>query len=140
MNHVAKWYNPIAQRYLGAEAIESGRYRDKPEPYAPPEKDVRIVGVAALHDLPVMWKPLVRWALRHYVRRAVLLDWRDDVARAYGFAPGMVNVYVLAPNGKVLLHVHGRTPEDHLKCIFRAVDTCIAKGRQNAEEGIQEAS
>ncbi len=140
INHVAKWYNPIAKRYIGPGALESGRYRDEQERYDPPEKDVSIVGVAALHDLPVIWKPLVRWALRHYVRRAVLLDWKDDVARAYGFAPGMVNVYVLAPDGKLLLHVHGRDPEGQLECVFRAVDTCIAKNRDNAEEAIQEVS
>ncbi len=139
-NHLAAWYNPIAERYLGPEARESGAYRKKEERYEPPESHVRIIGVAALDDMPVIWKPLVRWARRHYARSSVLLDWRDDVARAYGFVPGKVNVYVIAPDGEVLLHAHGRDPKDELDRVISVVDTSIAKNQQEAEKTIPEAS
>jgi len=139
-NHIASWYNPIAERYIGPEARESGAYRKKEERYEPPERDVHIIGLAALHDMPVIWKPLVRWALRHYVRNSVLLDWGDDVARAYGFVPGKVNVYVIAPNGQVLMHIHGRDPKGKLDRIFRAVDSSISKNSKEIEQVIQEAS
>lgn len=139
-NHIAAWYNPIAERYIGPEAKESGAYRDKEELYIPPEHEVGIVAVAALKDMPVVWKPLVRWVLRRYVRRSVLMDWGDTVAHAYAFVPQVVNVYVIAPDGEVLLHAHGRNPKDALDRIFNAIDTSIAANREMKTKAIQEAS
>jgi peroxiredoxin len=64
---------------------------------------VDLHGVAVLTSIPSPFQGLARRQFRKQVKFPVLLDFKGDVSRGYGYEKDRANVFVIAPDGRVAL-------------------------------------
>ncbi|MBL8207822.1 MAG: redoxin domain-containing protein [Blastocatellia bacterium] len=73
---------------------------------------INIKGIAALSSVPSMARGMVTRIFKSQVKYPVLLDWTGDVTKSYGYEAGKANVFVVSPNGDILLRINGAaTPQ-----------------------------
>jgi len=79
-------------------------------------------GVAVLSSVPFFARGFVRSIFKSKVRFSVLLDWKGDVAKSYGYRSGKANVYVINREGRIVLKVTGAASQSELNRVFAAID------------------
>lgn len=152
---VLKWYNPIAARYRGPEAVESsdgerylaGNQGSAAESTTAPDMEtpdrdlialakdgLSIEGVAAINDIPIFWKPWVKWFFRRFAKKTVMLDWDDSVSQRFGFVPRCMNVFVVAPDGAIVLKLKGKASPDQFEVLFDTVDRLLRANAQTVRK------
>ena len=142
-NDVVDWYNPIAAHFQGKEAVEMLEGADviddtqrkkfledgeRAEQSSKIPKDAVVIdGVAALKDIHLLLKPFVKWFFRRYVKKSVLMDWGDQVAGRYGFVHRVVNVYVIAPDGRIVQRLTGKATDAKLNTVYKTVEDLLTE-------------
>ncbi len=108
------WYRPARERY-----------GDK----------VQFYGIAALKELPLLWRPLVRLFLRRQSKDPVLLDWKNKVAKSYGFRPREMNLFVIDREGEVVLRLFGKATEEKRAAADKVIEALLAKTGGETPDG-----
>jgi hypothetical protein len=82
---------------------------------------VQMIAIAALEDLPVLWKPWLGLVLRRQVDEPVHLDWKNEVVTGFDYRPRELNLYVVAPDGEVILRLFGKVNDKKLDRLAEAL-------------------
>ncbi len=104
--------------YAGSAQLESwirpiyARYRDA----------IAIDGVADLSSVPKLIRGMVRSAFRDRLARPVMLDWAGTVSTDYHYEKGQANLFVIAPDGHILLKVIGAMNNAKLQRVHHTID------------------
>jgi hypothetical protein len=95
------WIQPLYDRYRDAIAID---------------------GVAVLSKAPRLLRGIVRAAFRDRLARPVMLDWSGAVSSDYQYEKGEANLFVIAPNGRILVKVVGAISAANLQRVRHTID------------------
>ena len=95
------WIQPLYDRYRDAIAID---------------------GVAVLSKAPKLLRGMVRAAFRDRLERPVMLDWSGAVSSDYQYEKGEANLFVIAPNGRMLLKIVGAVSAAKLERVQQVID------------------
>ena len=90
---------------------------------------VDLHGVAVLTSIPSLFHGYARRQFRKQVKYPVLLDFKGDVARGYGYEKDRANVIVIAPDGRVVLKLTGAATAAGLSRVYAEVDRLLAARR-----------
>lgn len=82
-------------------------------------------GVAVLSSVPAFARGLVRQIFKSQVKFSVLLDWKGDVSKSYGYEGGKANLYVIDQSGQIVLKVTGAASQRELARVFNQIDGMI---------------
>lgn len=95
------WIRPLYDRYQDAIAID---------------------GVAELSSVPRLIRGMVRSAFRDRLARPIMLDWSGAVSSDYNYQKGQGNLFVIDPNGRILLKVAGAISDAKQQHVQDAID------------------
>ncbi len=79
-------------------------------------------GVAVLSSVPFFARGFVRGIFKSKVKYSVLLDWKGDVSKAYGYKSGSANVFVIDRDGRIVLKIIGAANQNELNRLFATID------------------
>ena len=113
----------IGDRYSGH--LAETWYKQGKERFA---DRVRMIAIAALEDLPVLWKPWLGLVLRRHVEDPVHLDWKNEVVTGFDYRPRELNIYVVAPDGEVMLRLFGKVNDKKLDRLAEALAPYLPEG------------
>ena len=82
-----------------------------------PSERLKTIPVAALPDIPGIFKWLFRRGFRSEAKTGVILDWDNKIARLCGYSAGKVRVALKLPNSEDLLTAEVNSPEAALSFI-----------------------
>ena len=102
----------------GSQQIESW-VRPLVEKY---QTDIDIQGVAELSAVPGLAQGIVRRIMKNQVKYSVMLDWKGDVSKSYGYQKGKANLFVIDKNGKIIAKATGAATKGELENIFRDIN------------------
>jgi hypothetical protein len=90
---IEQWVHPLAEKFGDKIIIE---------------------GLADVSAAPGPLRGLVQSKFKKAISHPVMLDWKGDVSRAFSYTKGQANVYVIASDGRMLLHQSGRVSKEQL--------------------------
>ncbi len=61
-----------------------------------------------------------------------MLDWDDAVSQRFGFERRCMNVFVVAPDGAIVLKLKGKAAPDQFEILFDTVDRLLRANAQAA--------
>lgn len=131
--HVFRWPSEtvyvvgIGDRYSGH--LAEHWYREGKKRFG---DRVRMIAIAALEDLPFLWKPWLGLVLRRHVEEPVHLDWKNEVVTGFDYQPRELNLYVVAPDGGVVLRLFGRVNDKKLDRLAEALAPYLPEGEEEA--------
>ena len=96
--------------------------------YARYEKQVDITGIAALPGIPPMFHGLFRREFKKRLTYPVMLDWKGDVSRSFGYEKERAQLFVISRDGRVVLSESGAANEQGLARVFSEIDR-LRRGR-----------
>jgi hypothetical protein len=99
---IEPWVHPLAEKFGDKIIIE---------------------GIADVSAAPGPLRGLVQSKFKKAISHPVMLDWKGDVAKTFSYTKGQANVYVIAPDGQMLLHQSGRVSKEQwhgLKSLIQA--------------------
>ncbi len=111
--------------YAGSAQLENwirpiyGRYRDT----------ITIDGVAELSSVPRLIRGMVRAAFRDRLARPVMLDWSGSVSTDYRYQKGEANLFVIDPDGRILLKVVGAISDAKFQRVRNTIDRQLNRNR-----------
>jgi hypothetical protein len=105
----------------GAEQIE-GWVRPLWEKY---QDRIDQQGIAVLSSVPRLARGMVRMIFKTQIKYSVLLDWKGDVSKAYGFSKGAANLYIIDRGGSVIFKTVGPADQNRLNEVFRQIDQLL---------------
>ncbi len=82
-------------------------------------------GIAVLSAVPRIARGMVRMIFKTQIKYPVLLDWKGDVSKAYGFSQGAANLYVIDQSGNVIFKTVGPADENRLDEVIRQIDQLL---------------
>lgn len=82
-------------------------------------------GVAVLSSVPSFARGIVRRIFKSKVKYPVLLDWKGDVASAYGYQNNQANLYVIDRDGRIVLRLTGAANPEQLNRVFAQIDRML---------------
>jgi peroxiredoxin len=109
----------------GSEQVE-GWVRPVYERYA---DRVDLHGVAVLTSVPSLFHGYARRQFRKQVKYPVLLDFKGDVSKGYGYEGDKANVFVIARDGTVAYRASGAATPDGLERLYAEVDRLLGARR-----------
>jgi len=87
---------------------------------------VRYIQVADLRGVPFFAKKAVRKKFPRDETQWALLDWKGQWAKTYGFESKAANILVFDDSGALLIHAHGREPdEEQVQGIVGAIKKAV---------------
>jgi hypothetical protein len=86
-------------------------------------------GVAVLTEVPSLFHGYARRQFRKKVRYPVLLDFKGDVSKGYGYSGGKANVLVIARDGHIAHRAAGAATPDGLSRLYAEVDRLLGARR-----------
>ena len=86
-------------------------------------------GVAVLTSVPSLFHGYARRQFRKNVKYPVLLDFKGDVTKGYGYEGDKANVFVIARDGAVAHRAAGAATPDGLNRLYAEVDRLLAARR-----------
>jgi len=90
---------------------------------------VDLHGVAVLTSVPSLFQGYARRQFRKQVKYPVLLDFKGDVARGYGYEKDGANVFVIDRDGRIVLKMTGAATADGLNRVYAEVERLLAARR-----------
>jgi hypothetical protein len=104
---------------------------------------VRYIEVADLNSVPSLARKAVRKKFPKDELQWILLDWKGQWAKAYGFEKKAANILVFDASGTLLEHAHGQEPDqsqvqalaDAIKTAVEEADTIILGRREWISHG-----
>ncbi len=88
---------------------------------------VNIKGIAALSSVPSFARGVVTRIFKSQVKYSVLLDWTGGVTKRYGYEAGKANVFVVGPNGEILLRINGAATPQGLEQVKAQVSRALGE-------------
>lgn len=100
---------------------------DEIEQWVPPLAEkfgdkIIIEGLADVSSAPAPLRGLVLSKFKKAISHPVMLDWKGDVAKGFSYAKGEANVYVIARDGRILLHRSGRASKEQLQALQSLIE------------------
>ncbi len=86
-------------------------------------------GVAVLTSMPSLFHGYARRQFRKNVKYPVLLDFKGDVSKGYGYEGDKANVFVIARDGRIVHMSAGAATPDGLQRLYAEVDRLLAAKR-----------
>lgn len=86
-------------------------------------------GVAVLTAVPSLFHGYARRQFRKQVKYPVLLDFKGEVTKGFGYEGDKANVFVIAPDGTVVHRAAGAATPDSLNQLYAEVDRLLAAKR-----------
>ena len=86
-------------------------------------------GVAVLTSIPSLFHGYARRQFRKQMKYPVLLDFKGDVSRGYGYEKDRANVFVIDREGRIVLKLTGAATGDGLGRVYAEVDRLLAPRR-----------
>ena len=109
----------------GSEQVE-GWVRPVYERYT---ERVDLHGVAVLTSVPSLFHGYARRQFRKQVKYPVLLDFKGDVSKGYGYEGDKANLFVIARDGTVSHRASGAATPESLNRLFVVLDRLLAARR-----------
>jgi hypothetical protein len=116
-DQIEGWTHPLAERF--GERID-------------------IPGLADVSAVPRPLRGVVQSRFKKAIAHPVMLDWDGKVAGAFKYQKGQANVYLIAPDGRVLHHVAGPASAEKLAALSARIEALLsdssavqAKARSN---------
>ena len=81
-----------------------------------------IEGLADVSSAPRPLHGLVLSRFKKAISHPVMLDWKGDVAKDFSYTKGEANVYVIASDGRILLHRSGRASKEQLQALQSLIE------------------
>ena len=82
-------------------------------------------GIGVGKGAPRWERPIIRFILRRITSSPLLLDWKGKVGKAYGYEAKQPNIFVVAPDGAILLRVVGTATPERLAQVFGTLDRAL---------------
>lgn len=95
------------------------RYRDR----------IDLHGVAVLASIPSLFHGYARDRFREKVGYPVLLDFKGDVSKRYGYEKEKANIFIVARDGTVVLKMTGAATPAGLKRVCAEIDELLSAER-----------
>jgi hypothetical protein len=86
---------------------------------------IEIDGIADVSMIPGTFHNFFRKAFRKKLTRSVLLDWKGDAVRQFGYKKGVANIYVIDRDGQILIHCSGPMTPTLLEELGGKVDEAL---------------
>ncbi|MBS1813164.1 MAG: redoxin domain-containing protein [Acidobacteria bacterium] len=86
---------------------------------------INIKGIAALSSVPSLARGMVAKIFKSQVKYPVLLDWTGNVTKSYQYEEGKANVFVVSPNGEILLRINGAASQAGLEQVIAQVNKFV---------------
>lgn len=86
-------------------------------------------GVAVLTAVPSLFHGYARRQFRKQVKYPVLLDFKGDVSKGFGYEGDRANVFVVAPDGRIAHRAAGAATPGGLERLYAEVDRLLAAKR-----------
>lgn len=86
-------------------------------------------GVAVLTSVPSLFHGYARRQFRKNVKYPVLLDFKGDVSKGYGYEGDKANVIVIARDGRIAHRAAGAATPDGLNRLYAEVERLLAERR-----------
>lgn len=83
-------------------------------------------GLAQVGGIPEFWRGRIRRKFQETRRYPVLLDWTGRECAAFGYVPGVANLLVIEPGGKIEHRVSGEATTTNLATATAAIDRVLA--------------
>jgi len=106
LDQVEDWYEDVILDYKG---------------------EIGMHGLADARIVPFIFRPLLRMHVRRETDETVLIDWKGRVVDRYGCVPDNTNIYLIAPDGEVVLHVAGPATEQRKGRVEQVLDGWLAR-------------
>lgn len=87
---------------------------------------IDIPGLADVSAAPRPLRGLVQARFKKAITHPVMLDWEGDTARAFNYTKGRANLYLIAPDGRVLHHLAGKADAEQLRDLTQRIETLLA--------------
>ena len=88
---------------------------------------LELLGVADVSAAPSFVRGTIRRRFQKARPHPVLMDWEGSVARSLAAKLRQANVYVIGPDGRVMLHTFGSPEPASLERVFQMLDTLLTK-------------
>lgn len=98
------WITPLYQRY---------------------QSQIDIHGVAVLSMVPAFARGIARGIISTQVKQPIMLDWTGDVSRQFQTLPKVTHLFVLNPQGQILLEQSGSATAEKLATLAKAIDQAL---------------
>lgn len=86
-------------------------------------------GVAVLDSVPSLLRGYARRQFKKKVKYPVLLDFKGDVSKGYGYEGDKANVFVIARDGRIVHRAAGAATPDGLQQLYAEVDCLLTAKR-----------
>lgn len=101
---IESWTHPLAERF--------GNRIDLP-------------GLADVSAVPRPLRGYVQGKFKQAIKHPVMLDWEGKVASGFHYTKGQANVYLIAPDGRVLHHLTGRADAAKLRDLGERIEALL---------------
>jgi hypothetical protein len=89
-------------------------------------KKLDVDGVADVSIIPKPFHGLVRSGFKSRLSYPVMLDFGGQVVKALDHEQDKANIYIVQPDGQIVLHVAGMADATNLRRVFNALDSAFA--------------
>lgn len=86
---------------------------------------ITIPGLADVSAVPRPLRGYVQSRFKKAITHPVMLDWDGDIASRFKYTKGQANVYLIAPDGRILHRVSGKATEAKLKLLSDEIETVL---------------
>lgn len=107
-SQIEGWVRPIYERY---------------------QERIDLHGVAVLTSVPSLFHGFARRQFKKNVKYPVLLDFKGDVTRGYGYEGDRANIFVIDPGGNITLKITGPATPEGLNRVYADIDRLLAAKR-----------
>jgi len=114
-----------------ADKQGSDGIRDWAQPLAKQFGDqIEISGLADVSTVPGVMHGMVRSKFRKAFSHPVMLDWDGQVTRSFRYTKGEPNIFLIAADGRILLHLTGKATAANLRELASAISAILQKNAQ----------
>ena len=100
------WISPLKQRFVGR---------------------IYIRGIADVAGVPGIFRSHIRKRFQESRKYPVMMDWSGKTVSAFAAQTGGANVYVIAPDGAILLHVFGPATKGPLGQVEAVIERTLTE-------------
>lgn len=97
---------------------------------------IEIAGLADVSAVPSPLRGMVKAKFKKAIQYPVMLDWKGTITSSFRYTKGEANVYLIAPDGRLIQHIAGKADVGRLKVLCSSVEAALephyrAKARSN---------
>jgi hypothetical protein len=88
---------------------------------------IDILGLADVSAVPRPLRGMVQGKFKKAIQHPVMLDWDGNLCRSFGYERNKANIYLIAPDGRIQLHLTGEADEAGLQRLGQAVEAELSR-------------